>query len=771
MRLVISTEVRLLRTPDGRVWTSTGAGYPFWSRYLMGFDRVRVVARVLDLAAAPPDAVRADGENVEVWPVPHYVGPAQYAHRLPALRRAVRGCAEPGDTVILRLPSPIGNLVAAWCRRRRLAYAVEVVGDPYDVFAPGVVRHPLRWLVRLRAVRVLRRLCAEAVGVAYVTEQALQRRYPAGPAALTTHFSSGVLDERSYVERPRPAGPRRWPDAPYTLVSVGSLEQLYKGIDVLIEAVARLNRRGVAVRLIHVGEGRYLPRLAALAARRGVADRVTLTGPIAAGAGVRAVLDAADLFVMPSRTEGLPRAMIEAMARALPVIGTRVGGIPELVEDGYLVDPDDPAGLAGAIADLLGDPVRLAAASAANLARARDYAAATLLPRRAAWYRALAGGSAVVPHARTAPTPTVRVLHVIGTLNRGGAEMTALSLCRQLPAEEIRQIFATLGAGEGELAAQFRSAGAEVVRCPLSPRPGFPARLWRCLRAQRPDVVISHVSLASGFVLGLARLAGVPVRVARMHSEGDGNGVGLRRRLQRFLLRHTLAWSATDVVAVTASALTFAGARAGDNRYRVMYNGVDPDRLAGPERTTARARLGLPEQPPIIVHIGRAAPEKNRGFLIDLHRAAQRIRPDVLLLVVGPGGRDDILAAHPRVGHDPSVVFLGDRPDVGVVLAAADALVLPSVREGLPGVVLEALASGRPVVATDLPGLREVGREVVGLHLLGLSEPAERWAEVALDLAGLDAARRERIRQTLLTSPFTAEQATRAWEALCLRGR
>ena len=88
----------------------------------------------------------------------------------------------------------------------------------------------------------------------------------------------------------------------------------------------------------------------------------------------------------------------------------------------------------------------------------------------------------------------------------------------------------------------------------------------------RPDVVVSHVSLSSAVILLVACLAGVPVRVARMWSEGDGRPDTRVWRLRRALLRRLLRQVATDVVGVTAAALKLAGP--GDGRYRVLYNSV-----------------------------------------------------------------------------------------------------------------------------------------------------------------------------------------------------
>lgn len=403
MRVVVATESRCLRTPDGRVWIQAGPDHRIWARYLSVFERVRIVARVLDVAMTPAGALRVDGDGVEVWPVPYYVGPRQYLLRRSSVGRAVRAAATDADAVILRVPSPIGALLAAERERRGLPYALEVIGDPHDVFAPGVVRHPLRPVLRHSSVRRLEQLCRAATAVAYETERHLQRRYPARPGVPTAAISSADLPPAAYVPFPRStpttgASPR--------IVAIGSLEQMYKGVDVLLAALARLAVTGLRPRLVHVGDGRFRPRLEQLADRLGVTEQVTFAGVLPTTEDVRRELDAADLFAMPSRTEGLPRALIEAMARGLPAVGSAVGGVPELLAAEDLVPPGDADALAAAIGRFLTDPARTATASARNLARSRDFSAEFLTPRRTAYYQAVAdatGGRASRADRRVTP--------------------------------------------------------------------------------------------------------------------------------------------------------------------------------------------------------------------------------------------------------------------------------------------------------------------------------------------------------------------------------
>ena len=150
--------------------------------------------------------------------------------------------------------------------------------------------------------------------------------------------------------------PREPPRGPWTLACVALLRPR-KGIEVLLDALALLRAQGLPVRLRVIGafeSPAYEAQLKARANRLGLADAVEWTGFVA---DVTAALGQADLMVLPSLFgEGLPMVVLEAMACGLPVVGTRVEGVPEAIDDGLsglLAEPNEPADLARAIARIV----------------------------------------------------------------------------------------------------------------------------------------------------------------------------------------------------------------------------------------------------------------------------------------------------------------------------------------------------------------------------------------------------------------------------------
>lgn len=378
MDLVVTVSHRFKQTPDGSVWTQTMFAYPFWGRYLEVFDRVRVVARVESVHEQPADWIRADGIDVSFVPVPYYVGPWEYLKRSHTVRATIRNAPRPGDAIILRGSSTM----ASYLWQINYPYGIEVVGDPYDVFAPGANKHPLRPIFRWMFSRHLRAICSRACATAYVTEKYLQRRYPPSPRSFTTDYSSVELPPEAFASHVR----QGFCENDIILVSIGSLAQPYKGFDILIRAVALCVENGLDLKLIFVGDGYYRSSLEALRDQLGLKQRVVFRGQLPAGERVRAELDSADLFVLPSFTEGLPRVMIEAMARGLPCIGSSVGGIPELLSAEDLFPSRDPKALADKVAEVVRDRKRMVEMAERNLRKARNYSDAVLSAKRKEFY-------------------------------------------------------------------------------------------------------------------------------------------------------------------------------------------------------------------------------------------------------------------------------------------------------------------------------------------------------------------------------------------------
>ncbi|MFB2933856.1 glycosyltransferase family 4 protein [Aerosakkonemataceae cyanobacterium BLCC-F154] len=384
MKVLVTASERFAITNDNTLWTANAPlNYQFWTRYLDVYDEVYLLARTKLYSEPPPGWIKASGSGIKAVPVPYFIGPREFIQNYPQIKNAISKALVNAEAIQLRVPCIIAQEVHRLLARQR-PYGVEVVTDPYDVFTPGSVKHPLRPFFRWWFPRQLQRLCTKACAAAYVTERALQQRYPPDPLAFSTHYSSIELHDCALVSIPRSFGEGI---QALKLITVGTMDQLYKAPDVLIDAIAICVEGGLDLKLVLVGDGKYRLELESRAKKLGLTERVHFQGQLTSGDAVRAQLDMADLFVLPSYQEGLPKAMIEAMARALPCIGSTVGGIPELLPGEDLIPPGNAAALAAKIREVVTDRQRMNRMSARNLEKAREYKDEVLRERRIAFYR------------------------------------------------------------------------------------------------------------------------------------------------------------------------------------------------------------------------------------------------------------------------------------------------------------------------------------------------------------------------------------------------
>ena len=319
------------------------------------------------------------------------------------------------------------------------------------------------------------------------------------------------------------------------------------------------------------------------------------------------------------------------------------------------------------------------------------------------------------------------VLHIFGRLERGGAELRAVELAEYFPRERVRSDFLVLTGREGVLDARVTAAGGRVIKCPLDAR--FPLAFYRLLRERRYHVVHSHVHYFSGVVLALARAAGVPGRVAHLHTAVVHNRRNtFRRRVQLAFCRQLLQQTATDIVACGEGTMDVAWGPdwKADPRCRVIYFGVRADRL----HAARRERAGTPT----VVNVASLQPLKNQARLINMLRRLVARVPGVQLRLVGREVGDygqRVRQAAAQAGLADHVRLVGEVAEPMTLMASAHLMILPSLWEGLPCAALEACALGTPVLASDLPGTRELARHFPLVHLMSLQEDDEAWAAAA----------------------------------------
>jgi glycosyltransferase involved in cell wall biosynthesis len=299
-----------------------------------------------------------------------------------------------------------------------------------------------------------------------------------------------------------------------------------------------------------------------------------------------------------------------------------------------------------------------------------------------------------------------RIAFCITDLDPGGAERALVQLVTRLPAADWTCKVFCLGP-EAELSETLRQRGIAVECLDVSRRRPWKAlnRLTVALREWRPVLLQTFLHHANLLGRLAAWRANVPVTISGLRvAERDAPW---RLRADRWTQRLV-----TMNVCVSQGVADFAVREIGldPRKVRVIPNGVDAEHYsaAAPADLT---QYGIPAGARTILFAGRLHPQKAPDLLIAAAAPLLAEDPGLHLLIVGEGPlKAELIAQVERLGLAQRVHFAGRLPDLAPVLRAASVLVLPSRWEGMPNVVLEAMAAGCPVVGTDVEGTRELIR-------------------------------------------------------------
>jgi glycosyltransferase involved in cell wall biosynthesis len=308
----------------------------------------------------------------------------------------------------------------------------------------------------------------------------------------------------------------------------------------------------------------------------------------------------------------------------------------------------------------------------------------------------------------------IRVLHIVPTLQPGGAERVAAHIVTGLNPERYVAAVVSLGKREEtELERLLEEAGVEVRY--LGKPPGFDYRMYfrlhRALRDYRPDVVHTHIQ-----VLRYALPSMLPLKRALLlhtiHNLAEREVEPRARFIQRYAFHH----------GVVPIAVATEVARSVENLYaiqkcQVISNGIPTERYAHPQisRKDWRAKEGFGDNDVLFVCVARFAPQKNHALLLKAFAQGPASDPSARLVLVGEGTlRARLEETVKNLGLVDKIRFLGLRADIPEVLGAMDVFALGSDYEGNPLSVMEAMASGLPIVSTaagGVPTLFDNGKE------------------------------------------------------------
>lgn len=315
---------------NGKYYASSGFDNAFIKRYLDIFGSVKIIARE-EVFKKTPEFETIENENVCFYTLLSSKKLLCRNVRL-ELKNELLEC----KYAVIRVPSILGLMAENICRKNHIPYLTEVVGCPKDALAVKGIKGKITGIIYSG---LMKRMIKHSNYTVYVSEEFLEKKYPTD--GVFTNISNIILNNYGTCdleERKRKIQIYN-PKKGLLIGTCASVDTVYKGQEEVIRILPRLAEKGINVKYQLAGGGSP-SRLASVAARYGVSERVEFLGELS-HENVFSWMDTLDIYVHPSKTEGLCRAVIEAMSRACPIIASDAGGIYEQIDDKYIYPKDD----------------------------------------------------------------------------------------------------------------------------------------------------------------------------------------------------------------------------------------------------------------------------------------------------------------------------------------------------------------------------------------------------------------------------------------------
>lgn len=328
-----------------------------FDRYLEVFDSISILSRFISVESASNGSNLISGNGIDFYPFDdqsnfrnRFLNRSQY-------RKQIERIVVNFDAIIIRVPSEIGFLCAEVCASLNKAYVCEVVACPSDAMdsfngLKSLIYKPV-------IVKAMKNTVSRAFSSLYVTDHFLQSRYPCKRSSIASNvdISSTAIGKKCWEDKDS-----------YRLVLVGNLDSEHKGYDTLFDCLGLLDEKiSTRLEVVLPGSGNKYR------ADTDYPNIEVIYPGVLTKQEIVSLLDSCDLYLQPSTQEGLPRATIEAMSRALPCVVSSCGGLPELVDSSLVHPMNSPVQMADIIARVLIDEKLYTQQSEVNLERSKKY--------------------------------------------------------------------------------------------------------------------------------------------------------------------------------------------------------------------------------------------------------------------------------------------------------------------------------------------------------------------------------------------------------------
>ena len=325
-----------------------------------------------------------------------------------------------------------------------------------------------------------------------------------------------------------------------------------------------------------------------------------------------------------------------------------------------------------------------------------------------------------------------RILHIIGKMDRAGAETMLMNLYRCIDRTKVQFDFVTFTNDKGDYDDEILALGGKIIPIIASNSLGRMTKLYQFLKSHPEyQTIHSHVLLNNAFHLAAAYLAGVNIRISHSHSTSNGGSNAVTRTYE-ILAKLAINKLATHKIA--------CGYEAGQYLYNddknvlVLPNAVDVRQIHRMVEVSRKLPNDLFDKDKLnIIHVARFMPVKNHDFTLNIAQALKDRNVKFMIYLVGDGLlRTEIEAKIRSRGLEQYINLLGVRPDVIELMARADVMILPSLHEGFPVVLVESQAVGLPTLVSEKVA-KEVDLQLGIINFIPINN-ADRWVDKIMNI-------------------------------------
>ena len=340
---------------------------------------------------------------------------------------------------------------------------------------------------------------------------------------------------------------------------------------------------------------------------------------------------------------------------------------------------------------------------------------------------------------------SVKVLHVISTLRRGGLETWIMDIMREKEARNDDWVLdvCLIGNESGPYEEEFLALGGTIHRLPMNRWNllGFLYRFYNVVSEGNYTIVHSHLYLFTSFLF-LLPFGKRTRKIAHVHPVDDLKGNKLGRGKFQQVAKKVILKNADAVLAPSVmSKNSFASeTEKYAEKLSVVYNGINPNRFitVSPELAIkTREKNGLPLDAKVVLNVARYNEHKRHTFLVDVAKEINKDHDDVYFVLIGDGPlRGKVMEMIGDAGLGERFRCITGAASIDEYFVAADLFAFPSINEGFGIVIIEAAAAGLPVVALKIPGVEEAAQACKSFELLDCDATPDDWVKAIMNRLG-----------------------------------